>query len=97
MNAVEYTRAVRRVALVSGLGALLALLAFVRLGFIPFTEFLPFAALAAAAVPVILFVRRNRPVCESCGGRMKITSGYPRIVYRCRECGAELDTRIYSD
>jgi hypothetical protein len=97
MNPVEYTRAVRRVALVSGLGALLLLLAFVRLGFIPFSEFLPFAALAAAAVPVILFVRRNRPLCESCGGRMRVSSGFPRIVYRCRKCGAELDTEIYSD
>jgi hypothetical protein len=97
MNAVEYTRAIRRVALISGIGSLMLLLGLVRLGIIPFSEFLPFAALAAGAVPTVLFAMRNRPRCESCGGRMRISSGYPRIVFRCRKCGAETDTGIYSD
>ncbi len=97
MNAVEYTRALRRVALVSWTGSLLLLLSLAGLGIIPFSEFLPFAALAAGAVPIVLFATRNRPRCESCGGRMRISSGYPRIVFRCRKCGAETDTGIYSD
>jgi hypothetical protein len=97
MNAVEYTRKLRRVAAVSWVGSLLALLALAWLEVIPLNEYLPFLALLIGAIPIALFLRGNKAACESCGGRMKICSGYPRIVYQCRGCGKELDTGIYSD
>jgi tRNA(Ile2) C34 agmatinyltransferase TiaS len=48
-------------------------------------------------VPILVFMKRNTASCESCGGRMKISSGYPRIVYRCKQCGAEVNTGIHAD
>lgn len=97
MNAVEYTRTLRRVAVISWIGSLALLLGLALLRVIPFNEFLPFIALTAGTAPIVLFMRRNRPVCETCGGSMKVTSGFPRIVYRCKKCGAETDTGLYSD
>jgi hypothetical protein len=97
MNAVEYTQTLRRVALISWVGSLALLMGLVVLRVIPFNEFLPFIALIAGFAPIVLFMRRNRPACEACGGTMKVSSGYPRIVYRCKQCGTETDTGLYSD
>jgi hypothetical protein len=62
-----------------------------------FNEILPFLALLIGTIPIIIFVRLNKAICDSCGGQMKISSGYPRIVYRCKKCEAEIDTGIYSE
>jgi hypothetical protein len=97
MNAIEYTRTLRRVAVISWVGSLAFFLSLALIGVIPFNEFLPLIALIAGSIPVILFMRRHGPVCEACGGRMKASSGYPRIAYRCGKCGAETDTGIDSD
>jgi hypothetical protein len=97
MTAIEYTRTLRRVAVISWVGSLMLLLGLALLRIVPFNEFLPFIALIAGTVPIVLFMRRNRAVCESCGGPMKVSSGYPRMVYRCRKCGTETDTGLYSE
>jgi len=64
---------------------------------LPLNEFLPFLALLIGTIPIIIFVLLNKAICESCGGQMKISSGYPRIVYRCKNCKSKIDTGIYSD
>lgn len=97
MNAVEYTKKMRMVATVSWVGSLAIILGLAWLGIIPYSDYLPFIALLIGTVPVLAFWKRNMVVCESCGGRMKISSGYPRIVFRCRQCGTDVDTRIHSD
>jgi hypothetical protein len=97
MNADEYTRTLRRVAVISWVGSLALFLGLAMIRIIPFSEFLPFIALIVGTVPIVLFMWRNRPACETCGGPMKASSGYPRISYRCTKCGAETDTGYYSD
>ena len=97
MNPVEYTKKLRRVATVSWLGSLAVFLILVWLKILPVSEFLPFSALLIGTIQIIIFVLLNKAICDSCGGQMKISSGYPRIVYRCKKCGSEINTGIYSD
>lgn len=97
MNPVEYTHKLRRIATIYWLGALMLCLALAWLGILPFNEILPFIALALGSIPIIHFVRHHYARCNICGGRMKISSGHPRIVFRCEKCRAEVDTGIYSD
>ena len=97
MDPVEYTRRLRRTATVSWLAALCVMFALVWIGAVPSGAYLPFAALLLGAIPIAAFALRNRPSCQACGGRMRISAGYPRIVYRCRECGATLHTGIHAD
>ena len=97
MNAPEYTRKLRRVATFSWVGSLVVFLCLTWLHIIPFNEVLPFLALFIGTMPIIAFVMVNKAKCESCGGQMKISSGYPRIFYRCIRCGSEVDTVIFSD
>jgi hypothetical protein len=97
MNSIEYTRKLRRVATVSWVGSLVVFLGLAWLHILPFNEFLPFLALLIGTIPIIIFVLLNNAKCELCGGQMKISSGYPRIVYRCKKCMSEIDTGIYSD
>ena len=97
MNAIEYTRKLRRVSAVSWVGSLIIFLGLAWLHMLPFNEILPFLALFIGTIPIIVFVLLNKAKCESCGGQMKISLGYPRIVYRCEKCQSEIDTGIYSD
>jgi hypothetical protein len=97
MNAVEYTRRLRRTATVAWLASLFLVLGLSGLGVLPFHEFLPFLALLLGLIPIGIFVFRNEAVCEACGGGMKIRAGYPKIVYRCRRCQLEVHTGIHSD
>lgn len=97
MNAIEHTRKLRRVAVFSWLGSLVLFLGLAWLGVVPFHEALPLLAVLIGSVPIVLFMAANKARCESCGGPMKIASGYPRIVYRCRTCSSEVDTGIASD
>jgi len=97
MNSIEYTRKLRRVATVSWVGSLIVFLGLVWLRILTFNEFLPFLALLIGTIPIIIFVLLNKAICESCSGQMKITSGYPRIVYQCKKCRSQVDTGIYSD
>ena len=64
---------------------------------LPFNELLPFLALLLGMIPIGIFVYRNEAVCAACGGQMRISAGYPKIVYRCRRCQAEVHTGIHSD
>ena len=97
MNAVDYTRKLRRTATISWLASLFLVLGLSRLRVLPFNEFLPFLALLLGMIPIGIFVCRNGAVCEACGGQMKISAGYPKIVYRCRRCESEVQTGIHSD
>lgn len=97
MNAFEYTRKLRRIATVSWVGSLIVFLGLAWLHILPFNDFFPFLALLIGTIPIIIFVLLNKAICNPCGGQMKISSGYPRIVYRCIKCRSEIDTGIYSD
>jgi len=97
MNAIEYTRKLRRTATISWLASLLLVLGLSGLRVLPFNEFLPFIALLLGMIPLGIFICRNEAVCEACGGPMKISAGYPKIVYRCRRCQSEVQTGIHSD
>lgn len=97
MNAIEYTKKLRRIATVSWLGSLIILFGLAWLHFIPVNELLPFAALLIGSIPIVLFMINKKASCESCGDQMKIISGYPRIIYQCKKCGSKVDTGIYSD
>jgi hypothetical protein len=97
MNAIEYTRKLRRTASISWLASLLVVLGLSGVRVLPFNEVLPFLALLLGMIPIGIFVCRNEAVCEACGGQMKISAGYPKIVYRCRRCRSEVHTGIHSD
>ena len=97
MNAVDATRRLRRFATLAWLVALALVLLAARLGLLPMSPWLPFLALALGGVPIALFTLRNRPTCAACGKPMRVSQGFPEIVYRCRSCGAEARTGIHPD
>ena len=97
MNAISYTKKLRCFATLSWVGSLIVCFVLAWFGFLSWSELLPFLALAVGTVPIIIFMCMKKAVCESCGGQMKISSGYPRIVYQCKKCHAQVNTRIYSD
>ncbi|MFH0992596.1 MAG: hypothetical protein V1799_21575 [bacterium] len=97
MNPVEYTKALRNIAAISWIGLLFVVLGLVWLEIIPFSEFLPFVVLIIGAIPIGWFMLRNKAHCETCGSEMKISSGFPTLVYRCKKCGVEVNTGISSD
>jgi len=97
VNATEYTRRVRVVATWSWLGALAAVMALAAAGVLALGPFLPFLALLVGAVPIAIVMLGTRPACAACGGRMRVSVGFPRIVFRCRACGAEERTGIHAD
>jgi len=97
MDAVTFVKRLRWVATASWLGALAAALGLARAGVVPSSPALPFLALAAGSVPIALFWMRAAPTCKACGARMRVSSAFPRIVYRCTRCGAEVHTGIHSD
>jgi hypothetical protein len=97
MNALQYAKKFRRIGVASMLaaGVVSAILVFLRI--VPFQECVPILALGIGLVPVILFHIKNKPVCDVCGGRMRIKSGFPNLVYQCQECKREVDTGMHSD
>jgi predicted RNA-binding Zn-ribbon protein involved in translation (DUF1610 family) len=97
MNANEYVHRLRRTATLSWLAALAVVLSLAGLGVLSFHSGLPFLALLAGSPPIIHFMRRHHPSCASCGARMRFSSGFPYITFRCVRCGAEVDTRIHAD
>jgi hypothetical protein len=97
MNAFEYVKKFRRIGVTSMLVAGAVAAALVGLGSVPFHEWVLILALAIGLLPVLLFHIKNKPVCESCGGRMRLKSGYPNLVYQCQECRGEVDTGMHSD
>jgi DNA-directed RNA polymerase subunit RPC12/RpoP len=97
VNAVTYTKRLRLVATVSWLTALVLVIALARIGVLTMSPYLPFLALAVGSIPIVVFWRSCHATCEACGSRMRISSGYPQIVYRCLACGAKVGTGIHPD
>ncbi len=97
MNAVEYTRGLRRVATISWLASLALFLIFAATGLLTLGPHLPFLALAVGSVPIAIWTLGTRPTCERCGGQLRIIQGFPRIVFGCRRCSARIDTGIHPD
>ena len=97
MNATESTHRLRRFATWSWLAALAVVLIAARLGWLPTSPWLPFLALVLGGIPIAAYMLTRRPSCESCGGAMKVSRGFPEIVWRCRVCGREARTGIHPD
>jgi hypothetical protein len=95
MNAIDYTRKLRRIGVISMLFVGVTAACLVSFGKIPDEDYVPYIAVLIGFVPMVLFIERNRPVCEKCQGAMKFKAGFPTIVYRCKECGDILDTGIH--
>lgn len=94
VNAIDYTRRLRRVGVISMLVVGVAAACLVAFGKIPDEEYVPFIAVLIGFVPMTLFRERHRPTCDKCHGIMKFKAGFPTIVFRCRDCGDEVDTGI---
>ena len=97
MNPTDATRRLRRFATISWLAALALVLLAAWGGLLPRSPWLPLLALALGGVPIAVFMARHRPTCRACGGPMRVSQGFPEIVYRCRRCGGEARTGIHPD
>jgi hypothetical protein len=95
MNAVDYTRKLRRIGVISMLVVCVIAACLVSFGEIPDEKYVPYIAVLIGFVPMALFMERNKPICEKCQGAMKFKAGFPTIVYRCKECGDLVDTGIH--
>lgn len=95
MNAIEYTRKLRRLGVVSMVVVGVTAGCLVALGKIPDETYVPVIAVLIGFLPMILFVAKNQPICEKCQGVMKFKAGFPTVVFRCRDCGDLVDTGIY--
>ena len=94
MNAVEYTRKLRRIGVISMISVGVTAACLVSFGKIPDEGYLPFIAVLIGFVPMALFMERNKPICEKCQGAMKFRAGFPTVVYCCKECGDLVDNRL---
>jgi len=69
MNAIEYTRKLRRTATISWSASLFLVLGLSGLRVLPFNEFLPFLALLLGMIPIGIFGYRNQAVCEAAAAK----------------------------
>jgi hypothetical protein len=97
MNAIEYTRKLRRIGVISMLIVGVAAASLVYYKIIPNEDYVPLVAVLVGFIPMVLFMIGNKPLCEKCDSPMKINAGFPTIVYNCKLCGHTVDTRIHSD
>jgi hypothetical protein len=95
MNAIQYTRKLRRLGVISMLIVGITAACMVSFGEIPDEDYVPYVAVLIGFVPMILFIMKNKPMCEKCQGMMKFKAGFPTIVYRCKDCGDIVDTGIH--
>ena len=70
VNAIHYTRRLRRVGVISMLVVGVAAACLVAFGKIPDEEYVPFIAVLIGFVPMALFMERHRPTCDKCQGIM---------------------------
>lgn len=97
METTAYARRFRRIGVVSALAAPILIVAMRIAGLTSNVWYLGGIALALATVPLLLFAGRNKPVCQKCGGAMRIDAGFPRMIYRCRSCGDLVHTGLHAD
>jgi hypothetical protein len=97
MKAKQYAKRFRVIGMVSFFfGAVLAvIMVFCKLVTTP--ELAIGVGLVLAIMPLVIFRMINKPVCEKCGGKVKISKGFPNIVYQCNACGEIVDTGLHSD
>lgn len=81
MNAIDYTRKLRRSGDISMLIVGVAAACLVSFGKIPDEGYVPFIAVLIGFVPMALFMGRNKSICEKCQGAMKFKAGFPTIVF----------------
>ena len=95
MNAIQYTKKLRRLGVISMLIVGTTAACLVSFGKIPDEDYVPFVAVLIGFVPIILFIMKKKPICDKCQGIMKFKAGFPTFVYRCKDCGDTLDTGIH--
>jgi hypothetical protein len=97
MNARQYAKTFRVIGMVSFFcGAIVAVI-LVRTKLIATEEIAIGLGLVSASIPLLIFWRKNKPVCDKCQGRMKLSQGFPMLVYKCEACGEVVETGLHSD
>ena len=77
-------------------GAIVAAL-LIHLKWVSMPEMAIEIGLIRAIIPWVIVGIRNKPVCEQCGGRMKISKGFPNLVAVFESCGDVVDKALSSD
>ena len=90
MNAIEYTRNLRRLSVVSWVGSLVFFLCLSWVKIIPLNEFLPFIAVFIGTIPIVVFVMRNKVCCDVCGGHIKFHPDILVLFINARNAVAKL-------
>jgi tRNA(Ile2) C34 agmatinyltransferase TiaS len=97
METIAYAKRFRRIGTISALAGPVLAVSLAAGGLVPRTWYLAAVALGLGAVPLLVFAARNRPVCQQCSGGMRVAVGYPRLIYRCRQCGERVHTGLHAD
>jgi hypothetical protein len=97
MNAIDYTRKLRHIGIISMVVVAIAAAGLVYYKIVSNEDYVPFGAVLVGFIPMVLFMISSKPVCEKCGSAMEIKAGFPTIVYKCKLCGETVDTKIHSD
>jgi len=97
MTPEQYAKRFRLIGMASFfLGAIIAVI-LIYVKWVSTHELAIGIGLTLAIIPLVIFGMKNKPVCEKCGGRMKISKRFPNIVYTCKSCGDVVDTGLHSD
>ena len=96
MGPIEYINRFRMVATISWLGLLVAAIVLMLLWIIPRSPIIPLIALGAGSIPIIIFKLFNKVECPRCKHKMKVTSGFPHIIYKCTRCAHVVNTNVDS-
>jgi tRNA(Ile2) C34 agmatinyltransferase TiaS len=97
MEARRYAKRFRLIGMSSFfLGAIIAVM-LISAGWVNAHELSIGIGLFVAILPLAIFRMKHRPLCEKCGQKMKISRGFPNIVYTCPSCKNVVETGLHSD
>jgi hypothetical protein len=93
----QYAKRFRLIGMVSFFfGAIIAVV-LIYLKWISSNQLAIAIGLTLSILPLGISGMKNKPLCEKCGGRMKMSKGFPNIVYTCKSCEDVVDTGLHSD
>ncbi|NWF89449.1 MAG: hypothetical protein HXY50_08295 [Ignavibacteriaceae bacterium] len=95
MTPERYVKTFRLVAAISWLGLGLTAIVLMIFAVIPRHEIIPLGALLLGSIPILIFKLFNKVECPRCKHKMKISSSFPNIVYKCSRCSHIINTGIY--
>lgn len=97
MNATTYAKKFRRIGIICAVSGAVTGACLVYLKIFNSPEFSVFIGVGLSLIPLAVFTMNNKPICQKCSGRMKVSKGFPNIEYTCRNCGFTEDTELSSD